>query len=80
MDNAQLLQLVNLIFRKELNNPSIILTPDSTANDISEWNSLSHIELIFAIENYFKIKFKSSEILAWRTVGQMVESINTKLK
>jgi acyl carrier protein len=54
------------------------VTADTTANDIEEWDSLSHIRLIVAIERRFKIKFKNSEIESLKRVGDLVALIQAK--
>lgn len=79
MDKNEILARVQEIFRDILDEESIILTSETTANDVDEWDSLSHIQLIVAIEKSFKIKFSSREILSWKDVGEMVDNINAKL-
>jgi len=79
MTNQEILAEVQEIFRDVLDNEEIVLTEETTANDIDEWDSLTHIQLIVAEEKHFKIKFSSKEILSWKNVGEMVESIKSKL-
>ena len=79
MEHTQILAEVQEIFRDTLDNEDIILIDATTANDIEEWDSLTHIQLIVAVEKHFKIKFTSMEILSWQNVGQMVDSIQKKL-
>ena len=47
----------------------------TTANDIEDWDSLTHVELVRAVEKAFGIRFTSAEILTWKNVGEMVESV-----
>jgi acyl carrier protein len=70
---------LNSIFCKVFDDNEIKINPEMTANDIDEWDSLSHVNLVVAIEKHFKIKFKSSEIIRWKNVGQMFEAIKEKL-
>jgi len=79
MDKNDVLLKVQEIFRDILDNEDIILSEETTANDIDEWDSLTHIQLIVAIEKKFKIKFASKEILSWKNVGEMLDSICSKL-
>jgi len=78
MNKDEILQKLTGIFREELDNNDINLTTESTAEDIEEWDSLSHIQLIVAVEKAFGIRFTSSEIQSWNNVGEMIESINSK--
>ena len=78
MEKSQILDEVQAIFREVLDNEEIVLASETTADDIEEWDSLTHIQLIVAIEKHFKIKFTSKEILSWQNVGEMIDCIATK--
>jgi acyl carrier protein len=80
MNTEQIYSQLTGIFRDELDNEEIAISPETTAEDIEEWDSLSHIQLIVAIEKSFKIRFTSSEIQSWNNVGEMVSSLEEKLK
>ena len=78
MEKNQILEEVQEIFRGVLDNEEIVLASETTADDIEEWDSLTHIQLIVAIEKHFKIKFTSKEILSWQNVGEMIDCIAAK--
>ena len=78
MEKNQILEEVQEIFREVLDNEEIELANETTADDIEEWDSLTHIQLIVAIEKHFKIKFTSKEILSWQNVGEMIDCIAAK--
>jgi acyl carrier protein len=80
MDRAEILTTVTGIFRDVLDNGNIVLGNETTANDIAEWDSLNHIQLVVAVEKHFKIRFGSAEIQRWKNVGEMIDSISTKIK
>lgn len=79
MEYNEILTEVQDIFRDILDNEDIELTDAITADDIEEWDSLTHIQLIVAIEKHFKIKFTSKEILSWNNVGEMIDCIMGKM-
>ena len=78
MEKNQILTEVQQIFRDVLDNEEIVLCDVTTADDVEEWDSLTHIQLIVAIEKHFKIKFTSKEILSWQNVGEMIDCIAAK--
>lgn len=63
------------LFKDVLENEDIVLTNETTAHEIDEWDSINHIYLVVEIEKHFEIKFSSSEILQWQNVGEMIDSV-----
>ena len=75
----EILQQTTDIFRDVLENESIILTAETTADDIEEWDSFTHIQLITAVEKHFKVRFTTQEISSFKNVGEMCEGIQNRL-
>ncbi|PZO91808.1 MAG: acyl carrier protein [Sphingomonas sanxanigenens] len=76
-DNELLLQLQE-IMADTFDLDSVDITPETTAADIEEWDSLSHIRLIVAIEREFGIKFSNAEIEDMNNVGDLMGAIRKK--
>jgi acyl carrier protein len=67
------------VFRKVFDDESIVLSPELTVNDVDGWDSLSHINLLIAVELEFGIEFKPNEIQSFANVGGLVKCIEEKL-
>lgn len=70
---AKLCEVFEEVFDEE-----IIVTADTTAEDVEDWDSLSHITLIAAVEEAFGVKFKMKEVSAMKNVGEMVAIIKDR--
>lgn len=79
MERSEILKKVNEVFIDNLDNDDIVLTESSTADDIEEWDSLTHVQLVVAVEKKLNIRFNAKEIQSWKNVGEMIDSISTKL-
>jgi acyl carrier protein len=79
MERTEIEKKLTEIFRKQFGDNSIALTNELTANDIEQWDSLSHMLLITEIENSFIIKFKLKELNKMPNVGAMIDIIHSKL-
>lgn len=67
------------IFR-EIFDDEIILSNETTADDIEDWDSLTHMQLIVEIEQKYNVKFTTAEIKKAANVGEFIEIIQEKLK
>ncbi len=79
MERKEIFEKLNEIFRNVLDNDEIEVGETTRADDIEEWDSLSHIQMIVAIEKTFKLKFNSREVMKWDNVGEMVDTIMKKI-
>ena len=78
MKREKILMQINEIFVDTLDNTEIVIDESTKATDVDEWDSLSHILLVVAIEKHFKIRFSSKEIQSWKDVGEMLNCIQEK--
>jgi acyl carrier protein len=79
MERTNITRALSDIFRKVFSDDSLILTEELTANDVDNWDSLSHMILIKEIEDVFNIKFKLKELNKMRNVGEMIDLIMLKV-
>ena len=67
------------VFKQVFDDDSIELTRETTADDIDDWDSLTHMNLVIALELKFKIKFALGELQRMKNVGDMLDLVNRKL-
>ena len=79
MERIDIESRLTSIFRKVFGNETLNLSNELTANDVEQWDSLSHMILITEIENDFSIKFKLRDLNKMRNIGDMIDIIASKL-
>lgn len=67
------------LFKEVFDEETLVLSDEMTADDVEAWDSLSHVNLMIAIELAFDIEFKQSEIQSFENVGELILSIEQKL-
>lgn len=80
MTEADIKTKLTAIFRDVFDDDSIVLRDDMTADDIPEWDSMSHVTLVVATEQTFGIKFRTAEIEEMHDVGDFVRLIAAKVE
>ncbi len=80
MTEAEIYQGLTELMRRQFKNEQLVLTPELTAEGVSGWDSLAHIRLILSIEKQFGVKFRTSEVAAFKNVGELAQMIAKKLQ
>lgn len=78
MSREEVFEALNEVFQDVFDDEDIVVVDATTADDIEDWDSLEHINLIVAVEKKFGIKFTMPEITALKNVGEMVNLILEK--
>ncbi len=79
MERKEIFEKLTEIFRDVMDNDEIVLEENTTAEDIEEWDSLAHVQLIEKIQEVFGVKFSAKEMMSWDDVGEFVDSIQDKI-
>lgn len=67
------------VFEEVFDQSGVKITPETTANNVEGWDSMSHVTMLMAVEDHFKIEFKPYEIANLVNVGALVSLIEKKL-
>lgn len=80
MTREEVYETLNEVFRDVFDDESISVTDETTADDIEDWDSLEHINLIAAVELEFGVKFNMGQVVTMKNVGEMVTIIMSQLQ
>ena len=75
MSEQEIYERLNEVFRNVFDDDEIEVEAGTTADDIEDWDSLEHINLIAAVENEFAMKFKMKDVSSMKNVGEMIDII-----
>ena len=75
MNRPEIMAKLNEIFCDVFDDEDIVLTNETTADDIEDWDSLEQINLLVAIEKQFNIKFQLADVSNLENVGAMADLV-----
>ena len=70
---------LNGVFQNVFDDPDVTVARQTTAQDVEGWDSLTHINLIVAVEKEFKIRFTTAEVTGLKNVGELIDAISRKM-
>jgi len=79
MDDLKIYKKLSIIFEDVFDENDLEIGPETTANDIEEWDSLNHIRMLIETEVQFGIKFTSAEVGSLKDVSALLQLIKSKL-
>jgi acyl carrier protein len=59
------------VFREVFDDPSLVVSSETTASDVPNWDSMMHVSLMLAVERQFGIRFSSSEVAGLKNVVEL---------
>lgn len=80
MNRNEINEKLTAIFHEIFNDNTIVLSDEMTAKDVENWDSLTHMLMITKVEETFGIKFKLKELNKLKMVGDLINTIETKLQ
>jgi acyl carrier protein len=79
VDNVELYQKLTQTFRDVFDDEELILTPQLSADDVEDWDSLKHVRLVLSVEREFNVRFSSAEVTRLKNVGDLASLISSKV-
>ena len=80
MTREEVFETLNGVFQDVFDDESITVNEATTAEDIDDWDSLEHINLIAAVEQEFGMKFYMGQVVTMKNVGEMADIIISQIK
>lgn len=79
MSREEVFEKLNEVFRDVFDDEEITVTDTTTADDIEDWDSLEHINLLAAVEQEFGMKFNMGQVVSMKNVGEMADIILSQI-
>ncbi|RYE58903.1 MAG: acyl carrier protein [Sphingobacteriales bacterium] len=78
MQESEIVNKLDVIFKNVFADESIQISPDLTADDVEGWDSLSHVDMIVSVEEEFQIRLTTREVASLKNVGNLIQIIQNK--
>lgn len=79
LTREEIFEKITEIFREEFDDDTLVIVDETYSEDIEDWDSLAHVELVMTMEKAFNMKFNIKEVGQLKNVGEMVDLIMSKL-
>ena len=80
MTKQEIIQKIESIVATSLNHHDFVMTENTKPEEITGWDSMANAMILTAIEQEYGIKFKFSDMIAWKTIGQLADIVLQKVE
>ena len=80
LSDNDIIKRLTAVFQDVFDDDTLVITAETTADDIEDWDSIEHITLIGAVEDEFGMRFKMGEVSGMNDVGEMIDIIRSRGK
>lgn len=80
MNRNEIVEKLTTVFHEVFKDNTIVLRDEMTANDVENWDSLTHMVMITKVEETFGVKFKLKELNRLKQVGDLISVVESKLR
>ncbi|HEY0801260.1 MAG TPA: acyl carrier protein [Steroidobacteraceae bacterium] len=80
MTHAEIHQQLTGVFRDIFDDPALAISDSTTANDVEGWDSITHIDLINAVEKSFRVRLNTKDVKALENVGDFMRLLASRIK
>jgi len=78
MNQEEVLKTIQPLFNEVFERDDIVVTRETSAREVDEWDSLAQIDLVVSMEKKFGFKFSLDELIELQNVGDAVDLIVSK--
>ena len=78
LTREEIFEKITEIFREEFDDDTLVIVDETYSEDIEDWDSLTHVQLIVAVEEEFACKFSTVEVMKLKNVGEFIKLIDRK--
>jgi acyl carrier protein len=78
MTRPEIIEKLTVVFRDVFEDPGLVVTDAMTASDVLKWDSITHIDMIYSVENAFKIRLTTRQVAGLKNVGDLISVIEEK--
>jgi acyl carrier protein len=79
MNQEEIFEKVNDVFKKVFKNDGIQVNRETTAKDIPGWDSITHLDIITGMEEAFEVEITGFEVMNLNNVGDLLDLLSEKL-